>query len=243
MPLNTAATPLQLPSYEDIKENFVVFYASRDENGRMWCPVSALLMQTSTPPCRAHWARQAILGLSFQIQSSFAHRICHPPVSPPLGLPRRRRPRQIYFRTSRWPIWTDYLRGTKIRVRPLSALFCSISTSRKRRQCPSFVFFFIPLYLYPRWKTDANLFRAAPWCIESIPTIVKLQGVRAFIYFSPLGTSSLSGMFRYLMMVAQSKEVGRLVEGEIISDLPTFVESAILSSPANNSEAKIALRS
>jgi hypothetical protein len=39
MPLNTASNPLELSSYEDIKENFVIFYSSRDESGRMWCPV------------------------------------------------------------------------------------------------------------------------------------------------------------------------------------------------------------
>ena len=39
MPLNTALNPLELSSYEDIKENFIIFYSSRDESGRMWCPV------------------------------------------------------------------------------------------------------------------------------------------------------------------------------------------------------------
>jgi hypothetical protein len=39
MPLNTAPNPFELSSYEDIKENFVIFYSSRDESGRMWCPV------------------------------------------------------------------------------------------------------------------------------------------------------------------------------------------------------------
>jgi len=38
MPLNTALNPLQLSSYDDIKENFVIFYASRDDSGKMWCP-------------------------------------------------------------------------------------------------------------------------------------------------------------------------------------------------------------
>jgi hypothetical protein len=52
MPLNTAAIPFQLSSYEDIKENFIIFYSSRDESGNMWCPVSALFTQTDTP-CRA----------------------------------------------------------------------------------------------------------------------------------------------------------------------------------------------
>ena len=39
MPLNIAPNPLELSSYEDIKENFVIFYSSCDESGRMWCPV------------------------------------------------------------------------------------------------------------------------------------------------------------------------------------------------------------
>jgi hypothetical protein len=39
MPLNTVQNPFELSSYEGIHENFVIFYASRDESGRMWCPV------------------------------------------------------------------------------------------------------------------------------------------------------------------------------------------------------------
>jgi hypothetical protein len=39
MPLNTVPSPLELSSYEGINENFVIFYAGRDESGRMWCPV------------------------------------------------------------------------------------------------------------------------------------------------------------------------------------------------------------
>jgi hypothetical protein len=38
MPLNTVPNPLELSSYEGVIENFVIFYASRDESGRMWCP-------------------------------------------------------------------------------------------------------------------------------------------------------------------------------------------------------------
>jgi len=38
MPLNTVPSPLELSSYEGINEKFVIFYASRDESGRMWCP-------------------------------------------------------------------------------------------------------------------------------------------------------------------------------------------------------------
>jgi hypothetical protein len=39
MPLNTVPSPLELSSYEGINGIFVIFYASRDESGRMWCPV------------------------------------------------------------------------------------------------------------------------------------------------------------------------------------------------------------
>ncbi|KAI0285389.1 hypothetical protein BGY98DRAFT_945669 [Russula aff. rugulosa BPL654] len=38
MPLNTVPSTLELSSYEGIKEDFVIFYSSRDESGRMWCP-------------------------------------------------------------------------------------------------------------------------------------------------------------------------------------------------------------
>jgi len=47
----------------------------------------------------------------------------------------------------------------------------------------------------PEWKTEENIFRSAPWRIQSIPTIVKLK---------------------------DAVETGRLVEGEIISDLSTL---------------------
>jgi hypothetical protein len=57
MPLNTAVTPFQLSSYEDIKENFIIFYSSRDESGNLWCPVSALLTQTDTPVVHAQNSR------------------------------------------------------------------------------------------------------------------------------------------------------------------------------------------
>ncbi|KAI0257066.1 hypothetical protein BJV78DRAFT_1159997 [Lactifluus subvellereus] len=129
MPLNTAAKPLELSSYEDIKENFVIFYASCDESGGMWCP-----------DCR---------DVEDLVRYTFA------PADGPSGL-------IIYV-------------GQR-----------------------------------PEWKTETNHFRAAPWCIQSIPTIVKLQ---------------------------DSKEVGRHVEGEIIGDLPALIESAV-HPPANNSEAK-----
>jgi len=53
MPLNTAPDPLQLSSYDDIKENFVIFYASRDDSGKMWCPdcrdVEDLIARTFEP--------------------------------------------------------------------------------------------------------------------------------------------------------------------------------------------------
>ncbi|KAH9982984.1 hypothetical protein BGW80DRAFT_1266190 [Lactifluus volemus] len=124
MPLNTAVKPLELSSYEDIKENFVIFYASRDESGNMWCP-----------DC---------LDVEDLVKSTFG------PADGPSGL-------------------------------------------------------IIHVGQRSEWKNDANQFRSAPWCIQSIPTIVKLQ---------------------------DSKEVDRLVESDITNHhLLTLVESAVLSSP------------
>ncbi len=40
MPLDTIEDPFELSSYESVKQTFVIFYASRDDNGKMWCPVS-----------------------------------------------------------------------------------------------------------------------------------------------------------------------------------------------------------
>jgi hypothetical protein len=51
MPLNTVPNPLELSSYEGIDENFVIFYASRDESGRMWCPVR-LISLLNLKDCR-----------------------------------------------------------------------------------------------------------------------------------------------------------------------------------------------
>jgi len=115
MPLNTALIPLELSSYEDIKENFVIFYSSRDESGRMWCP-----------DCRDV---EDIIARTFSLPDG------------PSGL--------IVYVGQR-----------------------------------------------PEWKTEANVFRSAPWRIQSIPTIVKLK---------------------------DGVEIGRLVEGEIISDLARLV--------------------
>jgi len=53
------------------------------------------------------------------------------------------------------------------------------------------------------WKAEGNIFRSAPWRIASIPTIVKLK---------------------------DGAEVGRLVEGEIISKLAALVEATAPSS-------------
>jgi hypothetical protein len=79
MPLNTAVKPLELSSYEDIKENFVIFYASRDESGNMWCPVSALLIQANRHnplPCTLSvHGPSSFFKFSIRIRS-FAHRMC-----------------------------------------------------------------------------------------------------------------------------------------------------------------------
>ncbi|ETW87117.1 hypothetical protein HETIRDRAFT_41809 [Heterobasidion irregulare TC 32-1] len=38
MPLYTASSPLEFSSWKDVQEKFVIFYASRDREGKMWCP-------------------------------------------------------------------------------------------------------------------------------------------------------------------------------------------------------------
>ncbi|KAA1468084.1 hypothetical protein DENSPDRAFT_833275 [Dentipellis sp. KUC8613] len=38
MPLHTAQDPSQIQSFSDVGEQFLVFYSSRDDAGRMWCP-------------------------------------------------------------------------------------------------------------------------------------------------------------------------------------------------------------
>jgi len=118
MPLDTIEDPFELSSYESVKQDFVIFYASRDDDGKMWCP-----------DCR---------DVEDLIERTFA------PANGPSGL-------IVYV-------------GQRI-----------------------------------EWKTGANFFRAAPWRIRSIPTVVKLQG---------------------------AKEAGRLVEDQIAGDLLTFIGSA-----------------
>ena len=39
MPLRYTDDPASLESLNNIPEEYVIFYSSRDENGRMWCPV------------------------------------------------------------------------------------------------------------------------------------------------------------------------------------------------------------
>jgi len=126
MPLDTIEDPFELSSYESVKQSFVIFYASRDDDGKMWCP-----------DCRI---------VEDLIERTFA------PADSPSGL-------IVYV-------------GQRI-----------------------------------EWKTEANFFRAAPWHIRSIPTVVKLQG---------------------------AKEVGRLVEDQIVGDLPTFVGSSPTAATAKD---------
>ena len=65
MPLNTVPNPLELSSYEGIDENFVIFYASRDESGRMWCPVRLdILARAQRLPRHCHAAHGAACCLS-----------------------------------------------------------------------------------------------------------------------------------------------------------------------------------
>jgi len=116
MPLNTVPKPFELSSYEGINENFVIFYSSRDESGRMWCP-----------DCRDV---EDIIARTFGTTDG------------PSGL-------------------------------------------------------IIYVGLKAEWKAERNIFRSAPWLIQSIPTIVKLK---------------------------DGAEVGRLVEGEIISNLAALIK-------------------
>jgi len=129
MPLDTIEDPFELSSFECVKQNFVIFYASRDDDGKMWCP-----------DCR---------DVEEIIERTFA------PADGPTGL-------IVYV-------------GQRV-----------------------------------EWKTGANFFRAAPWRIRSIPTVVKLQG---------------------------AEEAGRLVEGQIASDLPAFVGSPVPTSPSTKIES------
>ena len=71
MPLNTVPSPLELSSYEGINANFVIFYASRDESGRMWCPVrwfprswlAESLPRRPLGAARSEALKHAVLGL------------------------------------------------------------------------------------------------------------------------------------------------------------------------------------
>jgi hypothetical protein len=68
MPLNTVPSPLELSSYEGINENFVIFYASRDESGRMWCPVRWFPLAESLPRRPLGPARSEGLGSIIMIE-------------------------------------------------------------------------------------------------------------------------------------------------------------------------------
>src|SRR6266702_6774247 len=56
MPLDTIEDPFELSLYESVKHDFVIFYASRDDDGKMWCPVSYSACTVpplgETLPCR-----------------------------------------------------------------------------------------------------------------------------------------------------------------------------------------------
>ena len=46
MPLRESK--LKPQSWKDIQEQFAIFYASKDDDGIMWCPVSALVVLPTT---------------------------------------------------------------------------------------------------------------------------------------------------------------------------------------------------
>ncbi|PSR71085.1 hypothetical protein PHLCEN_2v13054 [Hermanssonia centrifuga] len=53
MPLRYTEDPASLESVKDISEKYIVFYSSRGEDGKLWCPdcrdVERLVEQTFTP--------------------------------------------------------------------------------------------------------------------------------------------------------------------------------------------------
>ena len=77
MPLDTIEDPFELSLYESVKHDFVIFYASRDDDGKMWCPVSYSASTVpplgETPPRRPPSA-QSRAGLPFHIAHA-SHRI------------------------------------------------------------------------------------------------------------------------------------------------------------------------
>ncbi|VDB87520.1 unnamed protein product [Peniophora sp. CBMAI 1063] len=38
MPIQTVENPADLSAFSDVGADFVIFYSSRDDQGRMWCP-------------------------------------------------------------------------------------------------------------------------------------------------------------------------------------------------------------
>ena len=39
MPIRHSDDPASPETVKDVPEDFIVFYSSRDEDGKMWCPV------------------------------------------------------------------------------------------------------------------------------------------------------------------------------------------------------------
>ncbi|KAI9452540.1 hypothetical protein BJY52DRAFT_1226047 [Lactarius psammicola] len=168
MPLDTIEDPFELSSYESAKHNFVIFYASRDDDGKMWCPAKhrhAAHLAPNEGQGSYSELRMRLTAYKLLIRRHRRHQDC-------------RNVEEIIQRTfalADGPTGLIVYVGQRI-----------------------------------EWKTGANFFRAAPWRIRSIPTVVKLQG---------------------------AKEVGRLVEGQISSDLPTFVGSAVPTSPPTKDDS------
>lgn len=42
MPIRTSEDPAKLESVKEASEKYLVFYSSRHEGGKLWCPVSVL---------------------------------------------------------------------------------------------------------------------------------------------------------------------------------------------------------
>lgn len=49
MPLRLSEDPAQVAQIREASEKFLVFYSSRDEEGKMWCPVRDVQTKSSSP--------------------------------------------------------------------------------------------------------------------------------------------------------------------------------------------------
>jgi hypothetical protein len=73
MPLRYTEDPAPLASVYDVSEKYIIFYSSRDEDGKMWCPVRIILSFSALNPsltdpcgsglsCRRRYRREDVLS-------------------------------------------------------------------------------------------------------------------------------------------------------------------------------------